>query len=268
MASSTISTGTSMAVLLCIFILNALTLVLLSAMLLTICLSEGAKRSPMFKNFILVTVIYSAFLFYSDMTMLSPNSKQQMPVVKLQQSCLTLIISITSVASCSYYEPYDSSHLDIYSLQVGLVMRNAFQKISPKVQKRIEIFFIASPYVVGIVPLGDLFITSNQFTNGVNYFQAAASVVATFFDVFLLFKFHQYRQRLKQYEVEPDSILTKSTLIRMTLVCVFRIIITIFGLLSDIWDVRADADPTSSLVHLQDNQLQILSLPCVYSFNE
>lgn len=75
--------------------------------------------------------------------------------------------------------------------------------------------------------------------------------------------------------MEPGSILTKCTLIRMTLVCVFRLIITLWvhfclsesllnqlfisftrlGLLSDLWDLRA-AHTKSQLVLLQDVQFE------------
>lgn len=209
-------------------------------MLLTICLSDNVKRNPIFINFIIVTVIYSALLFYSDITMFSSSAEMEMVVLKQQQNALTLVASIALL------------HLLIH---VYLLMRSAFKKISPKALDRIQIFLIITPYVFGILPLAELFLTTGKFTAGLNYFQAALSLVATGFDGALLIRFYKYRQILRHYELEPESILTKATLIRVTLLCFFRLIITLTGLLSDLWDLKA-SHTTSPLILLQDVQFE------------
>ncbi|KAF8508863.1 hypothetical protein BU17DRAFT_70659 [Hysterangium stoloniferum] len=128
-------------------LVNGLTSIPLAAILLTICLSDTVHRHPVFVNFILVSVFYSASLFVSDMAYMTLPKDITTEhgigmMVDNREYSLTIAFILSSMSLL---------------IHLGFLMRSAFHQELPRTAKARTVVLIILPYILSFLPIGMFF---------------------------------------------------------------------------------------------------------------
>lgn len=203
-----------------ILVLTCATFVLLLTIVLTICLSDQVQRNSVFLNFLIITTITAWYFVLYYISIVSPRIEAQDPVLAVEQPAVVLMISVS---------------LFSLLLHVAVVTLNVFRPISTKHRKRIEASLVVIPYLSAPLPLLEYFVTSKTFADAIGCLTTVISLIATIIDVVLLTVFNRYRLKFSQTRIEDldRPVITNSILLRMSFLCVYRLLTTLAGSLGD-----------------------------------
>ncbi|KIJ32173.1 hypothetical protein M422DRAFT_783576 [Sphaerobolus stellatus SS14] len=193
----------------CVFLaLNIISLLMLSAMLLTFSCSKAVKRHPVFINLILVCALSAAWLlFYDSAVLLLPpdvwNEQGVNTIINWQRDTI-LLMFITGFMSLV--------------IHLAFTLRQIFHPISDRADLTRTILLIAAPYLSCLLPFAA--VRPDPLFETFPFFIISFGVATTFLDVVLIFYYFRYRSFLQ--EMSPATGLTMSFGIRLLVLCLLR----------------------------------------------
>jgi len=124
-----------------ILVLNASGCLLLSILTVTLGLSKRLnRRDPVVNNFLYIWILESGLSTFDELVLFSGNTLDSASVTR--EAILTMIALVATL------------NLSIHLL---FVMRAAFYEPSPKKKKIRSLLLVVSPYIVGLIPVSELF---------------------------------------------------------------------------------------------------------------
>jgi len=203
-----------------ILVLLSLGLISLSALLITVNLSEKAPRHPVFVNFLCTWVAWCAYTWYSIISDLAiPSSGTDNHLVKFQTSLRELLWMSTQVST------------------LGLVVHLWFTmktcmgvKSTSHTQKLRTAVLVVTPYLFSLLALIELFRPSTTNPQGADLILGIIFMILTCLtfglDVILLVTFWRHSRLLRQADIY--GVMSMSMIIRLIIFSMYQLVLTAF----------------------------------------
>ncbi|KAF8516229.1 hypothetical protein JB92DRAFT_2910974 [Gautieria morchelliformis] len=200
------------------FVLRLLGFVSLSALLVTVVLSENIHRHTVFFNFVWTYLLYTSFMVFTDLVHMAFTQTEDTSaadgVLTTLANCMRLI-ALTATLNLV--------------IHLWFEMRAAFSYVNAWIAKLRTFTLLITPYFMGIVPLSQLFYINqtgnNSLFNVMDYLELSLVILTCLWDILLMVMFCRYRRIFQR--VNMVSIMTASLLVRLFAFCLFRLLFAV-----------------------------------------
>ncbi|KAF8586604.1 hypothetical protein K439DRAFT_935729 [Ramaria rubella] len=220
-----------------LFLLQFLGFISLSALVLTVILSETIHRHVLFANFICISLAYCAFnaltisVAYSQPEQLTEEFDQMNFIGPINDFCF--LAGLTSFLN--------------FLIHLWFTMKTPLHTESARIERLRTFTLLVFPYLLGILPLSELYHQSpahrQRMLNIVAYMNLILTAVASIWNVLLVITFVQYRRDYDNARMQ--GAMPSSLLIRVLVLTLSRIVFLVAAFAFDFLAMKSKPNSIS-----------------------